>query len=1124
VEGDLRRSAVGLIFVLVGVVSVLGLDLGVAAAAPVRIVSPRTDQLVVHGKHALPVVIKAKGHVSAWLELTGRKERAIHLHRRGNGVLRGSIPRKALRPGRDHLFVYAKPTAKVPLARAHFTVGRRVRHGLLRLGNVSPRVQSALRLKGRVAKGVVLQTELNGHRVDGEIVREGRSFHAQLAADNGMRFGRNRLTLTAFDRLSGDYRVISERFTVGRGAPLVGAGKEQTATVGSRVRLDGSSSAAGHGKLRMHWRIAKAPRHSGARLRGARSAHPTLVGGRPGVYRIALATTQTSAKPAAGAAKASSVETPTTDSTEVSLQPDVLPEGVPIETIVNPSSPEVKVNGKSYPMENPGGSFAQVVILDRATLELVKNTSVNADDGSLPVAFDIALRTASSQDLVIVSGGGGEKVGPAEFQLVSEIEDSLEEIGGVEGPLDQSRLAGGEFSVIGVPGLAHGEGTQLYGESLTPGSPAGAISGLLRIDTSGNFTFNWPAGDRAKFELGSDTGPGQNTIVIGPQTYVEELYGYETGFHMVWVNPTNLAELGQETVPATAEGLTTLAIRLTKAEEEGALVFLSSYGSPDLTAPAGTPLAKAVGEVAQKLQYFGASLYGFVGLTGSGGFSFVGRALGEKYEGIGSATELVQADAGAATDRITGELTRSKQGSFVPGSSGSPDSFSAEPLGRSVLAGVLAQPLQPFKQLPQAAETYIYEKVFTPNGESIPEPAGGIRSFYWVGGSDYSGEEFEATLLPRLRKLTCTSGCPAGLAETKATLENEFEEVQRVKHYFEEGVSGTIRGVFSSATGDGGAVFFGVQQYIDGLYGNPQGSIEAQEETDVYKGVLSVGRGVAGLIPGGGQIGATLSLIQGVGEIGQGLALGKNGESVYNPNTVKSDALEWAEHINALTVSGLEGLKATSNLLVSDEGRLRKTVELLNTPAASGGLAFDGDEESTMRVGIERSEQRYMWTTMLPLVMKVSAPFKGPFHIPPTSGDFAPQRGVTEVNVPTGEYPDSGLAPNYDIAPYVITNGVELPSEATANMLFGAIQGNQTVAQGPVGFRPKYFLVPSVTLLGQTKSFGFGVLQVCHQEKLNNYEVTESRQEIDKYLEYTVEFVPCQEAEPPYSTEIIIKG
>jgi hypothetical protein len=1096
-------------------------------ASGVRIVEPRDDQLIGAGKAFVPVEIEAPGRagaISARLELVGRPGAiAVHLHRSSRTLLQGRIPRASLRVGRDHLFIYSKRGGEVPLAAAHFTVGRE-RDGLLGLHGVGSWASGPLELRGRVHRGVVLRADLNGRPVTGEFSREGTRLHATLAADDGLRFGGNRLTVTAFDRQSGEYRSIVRRFSIGRDLPLVGAGPRRVVSAGSPIRLDSRWTRAGRGRLALHWRIASAPAGSKPRVLGARSRRPTLVGAGPGEYRLALRATQTTPRPP-GAAIASTAVPAATDSTEVCVQPDVLPEGVPIETLGSRSAPAVKVGSATYPMSNPAQSFAQVVILDRCSLALVSNQSYGTRPGGIE-AMDSAILASTDQDLVIVSGGGAEGLLGAGIEVLPQIRYALASIGVEPEPGNGSlqALFAAEFSAIGIPGLPGGEAAQLFGANLSAGMSAGSIAGFLRLDSSGNFSFAWPP-ERVPFELGAASTATRNTITIGGQSYTEELG--EAGFHMVWVDRTTLALLGQESLGANEKGMSILAARLEAAQETEALVFISSYGAPDLARSENPGLGGTASAAAQMMQRFGANRYAMLGLAGHGGYSFVGRSYGSELGGPNSGVELVQAEAASATDRITGELTRSDQGTWSPTSNGSPESSAAEPLGRSILAAVLAQPKQPFKPLSIPAQEYIFEKLFATKGEREMDPTFGIRRFYWAGGSDYDAAGFErlATKLAELKPCS-SAACAAGYGETKAALIEEFGEVAEVKSFFEEdGGQGSIGHIFARAAGNQGSVFLGVQQYIDGLYGNPVGEPEGVDAGEIYDGVLGVASGAAGLVPGGGVVASALNLVQGASEIAQGISRQPGGASIYNPDTVKVDALEWAEHINAITEAGFAGLRKESDLFVSDEGRLQKIAELLRTKASNGGLAIEEPEETAMRVAIERGEQRYMWETMLPLAVKVALPFSGPFNSPLPAAGPAAKLGVYEVNVPVGKLPQASVRYGWDIAPYVITEGFKLPSAETAKLLFGEIESGQTVATGPLGFRPKYFLTPAAGLANGSMSAGFASAAACRQESIDDYEVEKEEEVRDpKGFTYVTTYVPCAEAEPPYTGRYVLSA
>jgi len=278
----------------------IGLGAAVALAGPataaggLRIVAPADDALItgssvdvrVHAGDGVRVgkvlAAGARGRdVTARLRPAGRHHRTLRL-RVGPD----------LTPGPNTVFVRGRlPSGRETTVARTFTVAR-PRAGLLRVRAPRGPVRAApvpvsLRLLG---DGTRLRVRLNGRDAFGAFAeRRGRRWTARLARNDGLRFGPNRLVVTAYDPKRGTYQRDVRTFRVRRTAPLVGAGPDRVARVGDAVRLAGQARPARRGdRVSMRWRIVARPAGSRARLIGARSARPRLVPDVPGHYRIQL--------------------------------------------------------------------------------------------------------------------------------------------------------------------------------------------------------------------------------------------------------------------------------------------------------------------------------------------------------------------------------------------------------------------------------------------------------------------------------------------------------------------------------------------------------------------------------------------------------------------------------------------------------------------------------------------------------------------------------------------------------------------------------------------------------------------------------------------------------------------
>ncbi len=181
-----------------------------------------------------------------------------------------------------------------------------------------------------------------------------------LAADEGLRFGRNRLTVTAVDRRGGRIEVERRTLRITRAAPLAGAGRDRRATAGRALRLDGGRSRAAWrpGALRWRWRLVAKPRGSRAVLRDTRARRPRLTPDRPGRYRLRLTVSERRGAQRGLAARAAAATTTASDSdtTIVDVRPVVAAIGVPLDTLGG--APGIRVGDFTYAPPDPGAGAA----------------------------------------------------------------------------------------------------------------------------------------------------------------------------------------------------------------------------------------------------------------------------------------------------------------------------------------------------------------------------------------------------------------------------------------------------------------------------------------------------------------------------------------------------------------------------------------------------------------------------------------------------------------------------------------------------------------------------------------------------------------------------------------------
>src|SRR5262249_27632491 len=123
---------------------------------------------------------------------------------------------------------------------ARFTYARPLRG----LANVqTTKLDSSGALVGaNTADDAIVRARLNGKKITHLFPNEGTSRFTRLGANDGLRFGRNKLVLTFFRDDVGTYDREVHKFRISRGEPIAGAGGDRSVASGDGVRLNGGSS------------------------------------------------------------------------------------------------------------------------------------------------------------------------------------------------------------------------------------------------------------------------------------------------------------------------------------------------------------------------------------------------------------------------------------------------------------------------------------------------------------------------------------------------------------------------------------------------------------------------------------------------------------------------------------------------------------------------------------------------------------------------------------------------------------------------------------------------------------------------------------------------------------------
>ena len=396
-----------------------------------------------------------------------------------------------------------------------------------------------------------------------------RSFVARFGADNGARYGSNRLTVTAWNA-TGRFDRVSLRIRIGRPSALASAGEGGSTQAGRLVVLNGAKTHVPRGaKVTYRWAIISAPKGSKTRLMAADSARPRLRPDRAGRYRIRL--TAWPRRPGA-THQALTAADGGVDETTVQATVPTPPIGVPIQTIA--SGGGIRVDGQTY--SAPAGSWAQVLVLDRQTLQVISNQGVgNANDVTVGAANQLGdvLGDQDATDLVVVSGGGRAASGvTTSYPMGSDLQNMLSQGGaGASGGAVRSApgawqqsLQSGRWSFIGVPNVYGSANANLFGLTFASGASTS-------IDTQ---PANTPANE-AEIQIGSQTyrssalSAGQSgfyVLALDPQLQEKQAGTYVTNTNSTG-NPTGVQQL--------ANTLNQLAAT------PGYLVVVQSIGRPN---------------------------------------------------------------------------------------------------------------------------------------------------------------------------------------------------------------------------------------------------------------------------------------------------------------------------------------------------------------------------------------------------------------------------------------------------------------------------------------------------------------------------------------------------------------
>lgn len=193
--------------------------------------------------------------------------------------------------GRNRVTVAAGRGSARTAASAGFVAQRRESRLLSLTDRLQRSKRTPLRVRLAVRKGASAVTlRLNGRRIPLDLDAGRRVQRVALGADDGLRYGRNRLVAVAHRDADGTTDRETRVVSVGRATPLVGAGPHRTTRPGRAVVLDGRSTKAPRrgARLLYRWRIVEKPAGSKAGVVRSTSPVARLRPDLPGTYRLRL--------------------------------------------------------------------------------------------------------------------------------------------------------------------------------------------------------------------------------------------------------------------------------------------------------------------------------------------------------------------------------------------------------------------------------------------------------------------------------------------------------------------------------------------------------------------------------------------------------------------------------------------------------------------------------------------------------------------------------------------------------------------------------------------------------------------------------------------------------------------
>jgi hypothetical protein len=538
---------------------------------------------------------------------------------RGSGAVRTAVvPSRMLRPGRATVivggvakndkrlfnsdgFIVGRPTATLFTGAASVTQGKGT--AALHLNLAKRPTTLRIKLNGKLVR--LLRSPLAGPTVVG------------LAADDGLRFGANRIQIAAVQASTGRWARSTTAFRMSPRTPLVSAGPDVRVTAGAKVKLNAAATRATTMQVPLgyRWQIVSQPKGADAHLQGDTTTHPQIKTTHLGRYRIRLELIARHR----GAHSAATAPALASDVTTIDAAAAAPPYGLAVTTLVPNADGSSRTTIQGVPI-NPDGTddyvntpagAAQVIVLDRSTLAVVSETQVTDFTGSGLVA---AISKVTANQIAIITGAKGCCSPMASI-----------------GPVNTTD---GFTTVFEGQNWANPMASNAGNVTTGPNGAPGAVSGVLRksITLAGAqvFTFAYP--DAVSFDSYEPdlTTPGGFFMQLGPDRVrfmTPKSQGYPSGVTVLVLNPDlQTPTIGYYYVGLNGNAtndqaqLTNLAnvISGTATKDPGSVLELQTIGSPK-------PDTAEWGVVGNALAQFGGTPSVWDELDGTGNYALVGR-------------------------------------------------------------------------------------------------------------------------------------------------------------------------------------------------------------------------------------------------------------------------------------------------------------------------------------------------------------------------------------------------------------------------------------------------------------------------------------------------------------------